>query len=72
VVQPGSAHAFGAVPGAPASLLAVIGPGIDRFQYFRELAAVANGAVTALEPEIPTLYDSRLVDSPTWRQARSR
>ena len=71
VVQPGSPHAFGALPGTTASLLAVIGPGIDRFQYFRELAAVANGTVAALRPEIPRRYDSRLVDSPAWRQARS-
>jgi quercetin dioxygenase-like cupin family protein len=72
VVPPGAPHAFGALPGGPASLLAVIGPGIDRFQYFRELAAVANGEVAKLAPEIPGRYDSQLVDSPAWRQARSR
>jgi len=71
VVTPGAAHAFGALRDGPASLLAVIGPGIDRFQYFRELAKVANGAVPALAPEIPGRYDSRLVDSPVWRRARS-
>jgi hypothetical protein len=62
---------FGALNDGPASLLAVIGPGIDRFQYFRELAAVANGAVAALAPEIPGPYDSRLADSPAWRRTRS-
>jgi quercetin dioxygenase-like cupin family protein len=71
VVPPGLTHAFGALSDGPASLLAVIGPGIDRFQYFRELAAVANGEVAQLAPEIPGRYDSRLVDSPAWRRARS-
>jgi quercetin dioxygenase-like cupin family protein len=71
VVPAGAPHAFGALKSGPASLLAVIGPGIDRFQYFRELADVANGAVAALAPEIPGRYDSRLVDSPAWRRARS-
>jgi quercetin dioxygenase-like cupin family protein len=71
VVRPGSPHAFCALPGGPASLLAVIGPGIDRFQYFRELAAVANGEVAKLAPDIPGRYDSQLVDSPAWRRARS-
>jgi quercetin dioxygenase-like cupin family protein len=32
VVPPGPAHAFGALASGPASLLAVISPGIDRFQ----------------------------------------
>lgn len=72
VVPPGLAHAFGALPDGPASLLAVIGPGIDRFQYFRELAAVANGEVPRLAQDIPARYDSQLTDSPAWRLARSR
>lgn len=70
VVPPAAPHAFGALPEGPASLLAVIGPGIDRFQYFRELAAVANGEVPRLLPGLPERYDSHLVDSPAWRQAR--
>lgn len=70
VVRPGMPHAFGAWAAGPASLLAVIGPGIDRFQYFRELAAVASGEVARLAPDIPGRYDSVLLDSPAWRQAR--
>ena len=70
VVPPGMPHAFGAWRAGPASLLAVIGPGIDRFQYFRELAAVANGKVGRLAPDIPGRYDSVLLDSPAWRRAR--
>jgi quercetin dioxygenase-like cupin family protein len=72
VVPPGTAHAFGALASGPASLLAVISPGIDRFQYFRHLAAVANGEIPHLPADIPARYDSQLVDSAAWRRARAR
>jgi quercetin dioxygenase-like cupin family protein len=70
VVPPGTAHAFGALASGPASLLAVISPGIDRFQYFRHLAAVANGEIPHLPADAPARYDSRLVESAAWRRAR--
>ena len=70
VVPPSVPHAFGALADAGASLLTVIGPGIDRFQYFRDLAAAANGDVPGLRPGTPERYDSQLVDSPAWRRAR--
>jgi quercetin dioxygenase-like cupin family protein len=71
IVPPGTAHAFGALPSGPASLLAVISPGIDRFQYFRHLAAVANGEIPHLAADVPARYDSQLVDSAAWRRARA-
>ena len=71
VVPPGTAHAFGALASGPASLLAVISPGIDRFQYFRHLAAVANGEIPHLPADAPARYDSRLVESAAWRRARA-
>jgi quercetin dioxygenase-like cupin family protein len=71
VVPPGTPHAFGALPSGPASLLAVISPGIDRFQYFRHLAAVANGEIPHLPADVPARYDSQLVDSAAWRWART-
>jgi quercetin dioxygenase-like cupin family protein len=70
-VPPGTAHAFGALATGPASLLAVISPGIDRFPYFRHLAAVANGEIPGLAADIPASYDSRLVESAAWRRARA-
>ena len=43
-------------PGQPAG---VISPGIDRFPYFRHLAAVADDEIPRLAADIPASYDSR-------------
>ncbi|MBT2441786.1 hypothetical protein J7E93_17030 [Streptomyces sp. ISL-36] len=40
---PGVAHSFGAAPGSTAGLLAVLTPGIDRFDYFRTLGRIQHG-----------------------------
>lgn len=44
VVPPGFAHAFRATPGRTAEMLILVTPGIERFDFFRALAAVVNGA----------------------------
>ncbi|MBN6033357.1 cupin domain-containing protein [Amycolatopsis sp. 195334CR] len=38
VVPPGLPHAFGAAPGHPTDLLVLLTPGVERFDYFRQLA----------------------------------
>lgn len=43
VVPPGLPHAFGAAPGHPADLLVLLTPGVERFDYFRQLAGVKHG-----------------------------
>jgi mannose-6-phosphate isomerase-like protein (cupin superfamily) len=46
VVPPGLAHAFGAHQGSTADALIVITPGVERFEYFRQVVRVREG----LEP----------------------
>lgn len=43
VVPPASAHAFAAAPGHTAELFVVITPGIERFDFFRNLVRVRAG-----------------------------
>jgi len=43
VVPPGSAHAFAAAPSCTAELFVVITPGIERFEFFRNLVRVRAG-----------------------------
>lgn len=42
-VPPGVPHSFGAAPDSPADLIAVLTPGIDRFDYFRALGRIQRG-----------------------------
>lgn len=43
VVPPGVAHAFRATAGRSAEMLIIVTPGIERFDFFRALAAVVRG-----------------------------
>ena len=43
VVPPDVDHAFAATPGADGELLVVVTPGIQRFEFFRDLHRVASG-----------------------------
>lgn len=43
VVPPGFAHAFRPTAGCTAEMLVIVTPGIERFDFFRALTAVANG-----------------------------
>jgi quercetin dioxygenase-like cupin family protein len=71
VVPPGRPHAFAAVPGAPADLLIVITPGVERFEYFRHLQRIRLGEVG---PEsllaVQELYDNHFLASPAWEGRR--
>ncbi|MEI5102351.1 cupin domain-containing protein [Streptomyces sp. PmtG] len=68
VVPPGMPHAFGAVAGATADLLAVLTPGVDRFDYFRTLGRIQHGldSFARLLPE-QDRYDVHFLDVPDWR-----
>jgi len=69
VVPPGTVHAFAASPGADADLLIILAPGVERFEYFRQLQRIAAGQAP-LESILQTqdLYDNHFDDSPVWQQ----
>jgi quercetin dioxygenase-like cupin family protein len=73
VVPPGLAHAFSAERGSGAEILIVIAPGVERFEYFRQLTRIAQGK----EPpeslrEVQELYDTYFLNSPEWEAANVR
>lgn len=75
VIPPGTPHAFGAVAGATADLLAVLTPGVDRFGYFRALGRIQHGLDTfeSLLPE-QDRYDVHFVGgtvAAAWEAARA-
>ncbi|MGW0003488.1 cupin domain-containing protein [Nocardia grenadensis] len=76
VVPPGMPHAFGAAPGSPVDLLIVLTPGVQRFEYFRQLGRIRRGHADfdSLLPE-QQRYDVHFLPATTWRhpatQARS-
>ena len=72
VVAPGVAHAFGASTGHDGELLVVITPGIERFEFFRQIVRIMNG--TAPQESLvgtDALYDSYAMPSDAWRRVRS-
>jgi quercetin dioxygenase-like cupin family protein len=73
VVPPELPHAFGAHRNAVADVLIVITPGVERFEYLRQVARIRNGeaASNSLHSE-QDRYDTHFLDSEPWRQARSR
>jgi mannose-6-phosphate isomerase-like protein (cupin superfamily) len=46
-IPPHLTHAFAAAPGHDADLLIVIAPGVERFDYFRQLARIMTGDLPA-------------------------
>ena len=70
VVPPHAVHAFAAAPGSDADLLIILTPGVERFEYFRQLQRIAAGEAP-LESILETqdLYDNHFDDSPVWQQA---
>ncbi|HEY4051278.1 MAG TPA: cupin domain-containing protein [Acidobacteriaceae bacterium] len=67
VVPPRLAHGFSAERGSTAEILIVITPGVQRFEYFRQLTRIAQGVE---RPEslrdVQELYDTYFVKSPEW------
>lgn len=71
VVPPRLPHAFSATRGTIADILIVIAPGVERFEYFRQLTRIARGE----EPpeslrDVQDLYDTYFLSSPEWEAAR--
>jgi quercetin dioxygenase-like cupin family protein len=73
VVPPGRAHAFSAERGSGAEILIVIAPGVERFEYFRQLTRIAQGkqAPESLR-DVQDLYDTYFLNSPEWEAANVR
>jgi mannose-6-phosphate isomerase-like protein (cupin superfamily) len=73
VVPPRLAHAFSAERGSGAEILIVIAPGVERFEYFRQLTRIAQGQQP---PEslldVQDLYDTYFLNSPEWETANAR
>ncbi|MFL4907226.1 cupin domain-containing protein [Streptomyces sp. MMS24-I2-30] len=67
VVPPDKPHAFAAVPGSTADILIVITPGVERFEYFRQLRRIRLGEATPESLlEVQELYDNHLLRSAAW------
>ncbi|RKE21898.1 cupin domain-containing protein [Streptomyces sp. TLI_171] len=68
VVPPGAVHAFGASAAGPASFLAVLTPGVERFGYFRRLGRIARGEAdwSAMDGQHER-FDVHLDGGPAWR-----
>jgi mannose-6-phosphate isomerase-like protein (cupin superfamily) len=67
VVPPLMAHAFAAERGSNADILIIIAPGVERFEYFRQLTRIARGEE---KPEslkdLQDMYDNFFLNSPEW------
>lgn len=71
VVPPRMPHAFSTARAMSAELLVVITPGVERFEYFRQLTRIARGE----EPpeslrDVQELYDTYFLNSPEWDATR--
>jgi mannose-6-phosphate isomerase-like protein (cupin superfamily) len=73
VVPAGMPHAFAAPTWARAEVLVMISPGVDRFDYFRQLIRIHTGA----EPAdgllaVQDLYDTYFRTSAIWNHRRAQ
>jgi quercetin dioxygenase-like cupin family protein len=72
VIPPGLPHAFAAAPGSDTDLLIVITPGVERFEYFRQLARIAAGEQSPESLlEVQERYDTFFDQSSPWRTVRT-
>lgn len=67
-IPPSVPHAFGAAPGSTADLFIVLTPGIERFEYFRQLGRIQHGRASfdTLLPE-QDRYDVHFLPDTDWR-----
>lgn len=73
VVPPGLPHAFSAERSSGAEILIVIAPGVERFEYFRQLTRIAQGKERPESlREVQDLYDTYFLNSPEWEAANPR
>jgi hypothetical protein len=70
VVPPGTVRAFAAAPDADGDLLTILAPGVERFEYLRQLQRIAAGQAP-LESILHTQdrYEDHFDDSPVWQRA---
>ncbi len=69
VVPPLTTHAFRAAVDAPADVLIVFIPGVDRFDYFRLLEKVGHGKATIQDLlDSQEKFDNHFVESPAWTE----
>ncbi|HWF47850.1 MAG TPA: hypothetical protein VG168_12645, partial [Bryobacteraceae bacterium] len=56
-----------------ADILIIITPGVERFEYFRQLTRIARGEERpeSLE-DVQELYDNYFLNSPQWDATRKR
>jgi mannose-6-phosphate isomerase-like protein (cupin superfamily) len=71
VVPPNTAHAFAAADRCDTELLVIATPGIERFEFFRNLAQVRAGELdpdtfTASQPD----FDTYPADTSIWKERR--
>jgi mannose-6-phosphate isomerase-like protein (cupin superfamily) len=71
VVPPRTAHAFSTQRDRSAELLIVIAPGVERFEYFRQLTRIARGEQPPESlRDVQDLYDTYFLNSPEWEASR--
>ncbi|MFD9400311.1 cupin domain-containing protein [Streptomyces sp. NPDC060011] len=70
IIPPGLAHVFGAAEGKDSDVFVALSPGIERFGYFEQLAAISRGEAefASLVPE-QDRYDVHFEDIRDWRSA---
>jgi quercetin dioxygenase-like cupin family protein len=67
VVPPGVAHAFAAGAGTVGELLVVVTPGIERFEFFRQLEGVSRGECHLTDfVNDQSKYDTYPAESTPW------
>ncbi|MER6951600.1 cupin domain-containing protein [Nonomuraea sp. NPDC000554] len=73
IVVPPRVHAFGAAPDVTADVLVIMAPGVERFEYFRQLGRIAQelAAPDSLLPE-QDRFDVHFADSAAWPRVRTR
>lgn len=72
VVPPELPHAFAASRDSTADLLIVLTPGVERFEYFRQLGRIVRGELAAESLlDMQDRFDTHFLVSPPWRAARS-
>ncbi|MEC3916079.1 cupin domain-containing protein [Nocardia sp. CDC160] len=67
-IPPNTTHAFGASSAGPAEFLALLTPGIPRFDYFRQLGRIARGeADWSTMDDLHDRFDVHFDGPPDWR-----